>query len=188
MGLFGIFKKRDVESEPESEPDVEQQPGQSETTANKEIATAPKTQSAYQRICFALRRDLDSFNGGDGWEQQTYIDGSPMLVKGISLSPMALGMFDLVVVAKLQDGTIHYDFLSKKYAPNEDLINFITKCFVMFGRDKNGLDVCLPADTESLKSGHFRRNWDNVNILQSKRADCPYITIAMRITITPQSK
>lgn len=188
MGLFNIFKKKAVEPELELEQDVQVQPVQSELSTTEQTIIEPPTQSVYQKICFALRHNLELLNGGDGWVEQTYIDGTPMLVKGISLSPMVLDMFDLVVVAKLQDGTIHYDFLSKKYAPNEALINFITKCFVMFGKDKNGLDVCLPSDTEALKSGYFRRNWGNVNILQSKRADCPYITIAMRITITPQNK
>lgn len=137
-----------------------------------------------QKINALLHFSLESLDVIGNWEPQIHIDGTPMKVKVCHLSTMVLGMFDVVVVAKLENGTTYYDFLSKKYAPNAILINFIRSCYETYGDDKYGKGVCTQRDTEPLKSGNFSRNWDNIDILQTKRADSYSLVIAMRITIT----
>lgn len=137
-----------------------------------------------EKINALLHFSLESLGENGRWDSQTYIDGTQMKVKEFYLSTMVLGMFDMVVVAKLENGTTYYDFLSKKYAPNAHLIDFIQRCYTSFGCDKYGKGVCTQRDTEPLKRGDFSRNWDNIDILQTKRAGSYSLVIAMRITLT----
>ena len=64
MGLFNIFKKKAVEPELELEQDVQVQPVQSELSTTEQTIIEPPTQSVYQKICFALRHNLELVRGG----------------------------------------------------------------------------------------------------------------------------
>lgn len=110
-------------------------------------------------------------------------DGTHILVHGLDLVPMVMDMFDIVVVAKMPDGSIVYDFISKKYAPSKEMIDIIAKLYRTHGPDKYGQGACTPVDTIRLKEGKFGRHWKNVDILQVPRAGCIGRTMAMRITV-----
>lgn len=156
MGLFKFFKKNVPDTKPMSIED---------------------------ELSRLLKIDINSLTNGGEWQEQTYIDGSPMNVKAMPFSQMVLGIFDLAVIAKLQDGTIYIDFLSKKYAPNVGLMNFIKVWTSKYGLDTNGHGECTQAEVAALRSGSFSRVWENVAILQTKREGIISLVMAMRITL-----
>lgn len=190
MGIFDFLRKNKRQVEETSvvlAEDVDGSENQRIDVIENTQCNNEQTERTFcEKVNGLLVNAMPELSSNDGWLDQTHIDGTQMKVKGVALSPLVLGMFDIVVVAKLLNGTIYYDFLSKKYAPNPKLRSFIQTCTSLFGMDKNGKGWCSQADVEPLKTGHFSRNWENVNILQTKREDWFSLVIAMRITITPE--
>jgi hypothetical protein len=176
MGLFDIFKKKEVLPPPPPPPVP--QPTQ---TLKVEESMSETLEDVLSRL---LVIDINTLiNNGNDWLEQTYIDGSIMNVKAVPLTSKVLGIFDLTVISKIKNGTIYIDFLSQKYAPNVGLRGFIEAYSNKFGPDTNGKGICTQADVNPLKEGRFRRIWNNVAILQTKREGCISLVIAMRITL-----
>lgn len=180
MSIFSLFRKKK-----EDATKLEAAPKDNEVVVDEQAVRYSKLWHLIESL---IQQILPALNSPEGWSQQSYIDGTPMQVKGVNLSPNILGMFDLVVVARLSNGETHLDFLSKKYAPNELLRQFIKTCTSLIGDDKYGNGWCCQEDVDPLKRGGFCRSWDNINILQTKRADWLSLVIAMRITVQNQIK
>lgn len=108
---------------------------------------------------------------------------SDVLAKSVMFEPPQMGMFYKLNITKLPDGTVWLDFISKKYAPNRNLMDFMAYCTDRWGLDSNSQGYPCDKDTELLKSGYFGRYWPNVKILQCKVENHLSLSIILRIII-----
>ena len=108
------------------------------------------------------------------------------LVKVVEFSSPQMGMFNTLNVNKLPDGTIWLDFLSKKYAPNATLMQFMKYCTDKWGLDSKQQGYPTQNDTTLLREGRFGRYWQNVKIIQCKLDNHISLTIILRIIIDNQ--
>ncbi|MDE5649534.1 MAG: hypothetical protein K2I35_00745, partial [Duncaniella sp.] len=110
----------------------------------------------------------------------------PAVQKRVSLIPIQMGMFNVLDITKFPDGSLWLDFLSDKYAPSKEAMDFIAHCFNKLGKDIKGRGVPCEADVAALRNGLFGRNWDNVKMTQIKRPEHLSLTIALRVIIDNQ--
>lgn len=96
---------------------------------------------------------------------------------------MELDMFGSLDITKLPDGSIWLDFLSEKYAPSKDAMDFMAYCTQLWGPDSKGRGNPTKKDVSELRNGSFGRTWPNVKMVQIKRPECPALSIALRIII-----
>lgn len=119
----------------------------------------------------------------------TQIEGAPnqgmldVLVKQVEFAQPQMGMFDSLIVTKKNDDSVWLEFLSKKYAPNKKLMDFMAYCTDKWGLDSEQQGYPSPNDTDRLERGYFRRIWPNIAIYQTKRDGCFSLTITLIIII-----
>lgn len=129
--------------------------------------------------------DIEAAITNGEW-QTAEIDGKTVLQQRIGLQPIQMGMFNLLDVTKFPDGTIWLDFLSSAYAPNKQLMDFMSYCASVWGADSLGRGLPSQADMAPLRRGTFGRTWQNVKILQIKRPESLTLSVALRIIIDNQ--
>lgn len=130
-----------------------------------------------------INLNLDELLNGGTFSVGTLEGVGPVSQKRVSLDPPQMSMFTDVDVTKLPDGTVWLDFLSLKYAPNKEVMDFMAYCYDRWGADKRGRGLPCDADVPALKSGKFGRTWENVRLIQIKRPEHLSLTIALRIII-----
>lgn len=126
--------------------------------------------------------DIEKLLNEDGWVN-SILDQGPAIQKRVQLYPMQMRMFNVLDITKLPDGTIWLDFLSEKYAPTKEAMDFIYYCTQLWGKDSAGRGAPCDADVKDLRNGTYCRTWDNVKMLQIKRPGDISLTIALRIII-----
>lgn len=129
--------------------------------------------------------DIEAAITNGEW-QTAEIDGKTALQRRIELLPIQMGLFNLLDVTKFPNGTIWLDFLSSAYAPNKQLMDFMSYCASKWGADSLGRGVPSQADMEPLRHGTFGRTWQNVKIVQIKRPEMISLSVAIRIIIDNQ--
>ena len=132
----------------------------------------------------------DALNGGGYFPAKLdiYQNGKEfdVLIKSIDFPLPQMGMFHTLNIIKLPDGTLWLDFLSSKYAPNTQLMQFMKYCTDEWGLDSKQQGYPTQKDTEFLRRGYFGRYWSNVKITQCKFDNQPSLTITLRIIIDNQ--
>lgn len=127
--------------------------------------------------------DLDELINSGVFISNSLDNIGPALQKRVQLIPPQMGMFTDVDVTKLPDGTIWLDFLSSKYAPNKNLMDFMAYCYKKWGLDSQYRGMPSNKDVEDLRRGCFARTWSKVKILQIKRPEHVALSIVLRIII-----
>lgn len=126
--------------------------------------------------------DIEKLLNEDGWIQIT-LDAGPAVQKRVSLSPPQMGMFNTLDITKFPDGTVWLDFLSDKYAPSKEVMDFMAYCSDKWGNDSSGRGVPNKDDISALRDGTFGRTWENVKLAQIKRPEHLSLTVILRIII-----
>ena len=126
--------------------------------------------------------DLDEILNQKGWTPAT-IDGQQCVQKRIQLNPIELDMFSTLDITRLPDGSIWLDFLSEKYAPTKQAMDFMAYCTQLWGVDSKGRGNPSDKDVIDLRNGTFGRTWQNVKMVQIKLPECLSLSVALRIII-----
>lgn len=129
--------------------------------------------------------DIDEAINKGEW-QSAEINGQNALQRRIELKPIQMDMFNLLDVTKFPDGSIWLDFLSSSYAPKNQLMDFMAYCASNWGPDSHGRGAPSTDDMEPLRHGTFGRSWRNVKIVQIKRPEAIFLSVALRIVIDNQ--
>lgn len=130
-----------------------------------------------------INLDLEELLNGGDFSPLVLKNEGTVQYKRVKLDPPQMGFFTEVTVTRLQDGTKWLDFLSDKYVPNKELMDFIAYCYERWGLDSQGRGVPSDDDVPRLKDGSFGRTWEYVKIAQIKRPENLMLSIALRIII-----
>lgn len=130
--------------------------------------------------------DLEKIVSDEGLEGVVLDDIGPAMHKKVSFDDKPMGMFHMVYVTKLPDGTKWLDFHSDKYAPSKEMMDFMVYCTDTYGLDNKDQGYPSQNDMSLLKNGKFGRYWEHIKILQIKRPENISLTISMRIIINNQ--